>query len=387
MASGEVGSFRRSVCSAQPADGARPVSRVTLVLVAGTTATAAIDGISAAGADPTLRRHTPSADLEIVADGRPATDSLLPVSPSGCPTPAVITRAVRELVGFDVVGVDAGLAVPTTTPTQALSADPGGDIRDPEPVSDAKRIFDRGRSLAGEIASGSVTDSDGGSGDPPDELLLAETIPGGTTTALGVLTALGERPSVSSSLAANPIDRKRRVVDDGLAASGFTPGDAAGAPVAAIRQLGDPVLAAATGILVGSTEADVDVTLAGGTQLAAVAALARHAGVDRRLPLATTSFVADDPTADVAGLAADLDCSLVATDPEFAASDHPAMRAYARGEAKEGVGMGGVLALADRAGVPAATVRERVASLTDRLVAEHGSVTEEYGPRIGGDRS
>ncbi|MUW15878.1 TIGR00303 family protein, partial [Halorubrum sp. CBA1125] len=65
----------------------------TLVVVAGTTATAAIDGISAAGADPTLRAHTPSADLEIVADGRPAPSSPVPVSPAGCPTPAVVTRA------------------------------------------------------------------------------------------------------------------------------------------------------------------------------------------------------------------------------------------------------------------------------------------------------
>ena len=363
------------------------MSRVSLVVVAGTTETAAIDGISAAGADPTLRRHTPSADLEIVTDGRPAADSPLPISPSGSPTPAVITRAVRELVDFDVVGVDAGLAVPTATPTRDACAEPGGDVRNPEPVPDAAAILDRGRELAGEIASGEVaaTDHERGSG-PPDELLIAETIPGGTTTALGTLTALGERPSVSSSLAANPVERKQRVVDEGLAASGLAPGDAAGDPASAVRRMGDPVLAAATGLLVGAAAADVDVALAGGTQLAAVAALARHAGVDRRLPLATTSFVADDPTADVAGLAADLDLALLATDPGFDGSDHPAMRAYARGEVKEGVGMGGALALADRAGVPAATVRERVASLTDRLVAEHGSGAGAQDIEVEGDR-
>ena len=346
----------------------------TLAVVAGATETAAIDGISAAGADPALRRHTPSADLEIVADGRPAVDSPVPVSPSGCPTPAVVTRAVRELVDVGFVGVDAGLAVPTA-PTEATvydaDASPGGDVRTAEPVPDAAAVFDRGRELAGTIAGGSGggghNDADAGD---PGELLVGETIPGGTTTALGVLTALGERPVVSSSLAANPLATKRAVVEEGLEASGLSPGDAAGDPIGAVRLMGDPVLAAAAGLVVGAVERGVDVTLAGGTQLATVAALARHAGVDRRLPLATTAFVADDPTADAAALADDLDLTLAATDPAFDASDHPAMRAYARGEAKEGVGMGGALALADRGEPTTAAVRERVAAVTDRLLAE-----------------
>ncbi|TKX80940.1 nicotinate-nucleotide--dimethylbenzimidazole phosphoribosyltransferase [Halorubrum sp. SD626R] len=352
------------------------MSDATLAVVAGATETAAIDGISAAGADPTLRRHTPSADLEIVADGRPAGGSPVPVSPSGCPTPAVVTRAVRELVGVGFVGVDAGLAVPTA-PTGATvretGAAPGGDVRDPEPVPDAAAVFERGRELAGAIAGDGGVGAGGGTGDidtDPDELLVAETIPGGTTTALGVLTALGERPVVSSSLAANPLATKRAVVGEGLDASGLDPGDRAGDPIDAVRLTGDPVLAAAAGLVVGAVERGVDVTLAGGTQLAAVAALARHAGVERRLPLATTAFVADDPTADIAALADDLDLALAATDPGFDASDRPAMRAYARGEAKEGVGMGGALALADRAGVPDPDLRERVAAVTDRLLAE-----------------
>jgi len=370
------------------------VTTPTLVVVAGTTETAAIDGISAAGADPQLRTETPSADLEIVADGRPAPDSSVPVSPSGCPTPAVVTRAVRELTDFEFVGVNAGLTAPTAaSPVLDTGAAPGGDVRDPDPVPDAAAVFEKSRSLATEIAG---VGADGGAGPSagadslePDGLLLAETIPGGTTTALGVLTALGERPIVSSSLAANPLATKRAVVEEGMAASGLGPGDAAGDPVVAVRQMGDPMLAAAAGLVSGAVEAGIDVTLAGGTQMAAVAALARHAGVDHRLPLATTAFVADDPTAEVGALADDLDLQLTATDPGFGESDHPAMRAYARGEAKEGVGMGGALALADRAGVPAADLRERVATVTDRLLAERESGTETATttPHAGGDGS
>lgn len=357
------------------------MGRVRLIVVAGTTATAAIDGISAAGADPDVRTETPSADLEIVETGRPAPGSPVPVSPTGCPTPAVVTRAVRELLGPDslpVTAVDAGLGAPTAAAVRDVDAVPGGDVRDPEPVPEAATVFERARALAPELAASRGGDGDPGSEDDGDngrdpgeaaELLVAETIPGGTTTALGVLTALGERAAVSSSLPANPIERKRRVVDEALAASGLEPGDAAGEPTEAVRLVGDPVLAALAGLIVGCADAGVDVTLAGGTQLAAAAALARHAGVERPLPLATTSLVADDPTADLPALADDLDLRLAAADPGFAESDHPAMAAYARGEAKEGVGMGGALALAARAGIADTAVRERIAAVTDRLLA------------------
>ncbi|EMA61711.1 hypothetical protein C470_06718 [Halorubrum distributum JCM 13561] len=354
------------------------MGEVRLVVVAGTTETAAIDGISAAGADPELRVHTPSADLEIVEAGRPAPGSPVPVSPSGCPTPAVVTRAVRELLGPESLPVeflDAGLDAPSAATVRDLGASTGGDLRDPEPVPEAATVFERARSLAPELAA---SDGEREAGDDT-ELLVAETIPGGTTTALGALTALGERAAVSSSLPANPIERKRRVVAEGLDASGIDPGDAADDPIEAVRLAGDPVLAAVAGLIVGCADAGIDVTLAGGTQLAAAAALARHAGVDRPLPLATTSLVADDPTADLPALAADLDLTLAAADPGFGESDHPALTAYARGEAKEGVGMGGALALADRAGVADAAVRDRIAAVTDRLLAERAGIDGEDG--------
>jgi NaMN:DMB phosphoribosyltransferase len=82
-----------------------------VILIAGTTKTAAIDGISAAGATSRLLMHTPSADAEIISYGLPIQAPVTPVSPSGCPTPAVITRAIRERIGFDLTVVDAGLAV------------------------------------------------------------------------------------------------------------------------------------------------------------------------------------------------------------------------------------------------------------------------------------
>ncbi|WP_244605302.1 nicotinate-nucleotide--dimethylbenzimidazole phosphoribosyltransferase [Halorussus halobius] len=338
-----------------------------LVLFAGTTRTGEIDGLSAAGADPDVMAHTPSADAEILEYGEPVRAPVVPVSPSGCPTPAVVTRAVRDLAGVETTVVDAGLAEPTAAPTVTVGARPGEDVREADPVATAPGAFAAAREFGRRL--------------PDDEVLVAETIPGGTTTALGALTALGEARGVSSSLPDNPIERKREVVADALDASGLDPGDAAGDPRRAVRRAGDPVLASAAGFVVGAAESGVAVTLAGGTQMVAVAALVRHADCDAPLSLATTSFVADDPAVDLRGAAVDFDLDRTVTDPEFDGRDHPAMAGYAAGEAKEGVGMGGALALADRAGIPMRRVRERVRAVYDELVDAPPDAEVTDGPR------
>lgn len=327
-----------------------------VVIVAGNTDTARIDGISAAGANPDLLVHTPSADLEIIEYGQPIRAPVVPVSPSGCPTPAVVTRAVRELLGFEVISVDAGLARSTGAPTVNMDGTPGADIRTQEPVPSARAIFRTARTFAAAL--------------PVEELVIGETIPGGTTTALGVLTALGERAAVSSSLPENPLSLKHEIVEEALSVAGLEPGGAAGQPVEAVHCVGDPVLATVAGLVVGAIDADIDVTLAGGTQMVAVAALVRHTGIEVPLSLATTSFIAADETAAIDDFAADLNLDLTVTDPKFDRLDHPAADAYVVGEAKEGVGMGGALSLADRAGVSMTDVHERVVEVYDRLVAD-----------------
>lgn len=323
-----------------------------VVLAVGTTRTAEVEGLSAAGADPETIVHTPSADAEIVSYGEPIRAPVVPVSPTGCPTPALVTRAVRDLLGFDVTTVDAGLAEPTGAPTVTVGARPGGDVRENDPVPTAHGAFEAARQFGQAL--------------PDDEVYLGESVPGGTTTALGVQAALGERAlgddrvGVSSSLPENPVGLKREVVTEGLAESDIAEGDLAGAPKAAIRRMGDPVLAVLAGTALGCLETDTAVTLAGGTQLATVAALLRHSGVEQRLPLATTSFLAEDSSTDLDALAERFDLSVTVTDPSFDASDHPAFDGYVAGEAKEGVAMGGALALAATAGTPMADVRRRV---------------------------
>jgi uncharacterized protein (TIGR00303 family) len=333
---------------------------MALVLVAGTTETARIDGISAAGADPDLMAHTPAVDLELLEFGQTA-GRPVPVSPTGCPTPAVIARAGRALLGLDVLPIDAGLGSKTAVPTVNLTETVGADIREPTAVPTAAEIV-----VAGERVGRTLGES----------VLLGESIPGGTTTALGVLTALGERTRVSSSLPENPLDLKRQVVKTGLAASGLEPGDAAGEPIRAVETMGDPVLAAVMGLTIGALDSGTSVTLAGGTQLAAAAALVRHAGVDDPLSLATTSFVAADDSAGIRELAEDVALELTVTDPGFTTRDHPALNGYVAGEAKEGVGAGGVLARCQATGIEMAELREQIVTVYDRVVSSPPETAE-----------
>jgi uncharacterized protein (TIGR00303 family) len=321
-----------------------------VLLAAGWTETAAIEGLSAAGANPEAMTHTPGADAEVVAYGDVVRAPSVPVSPSGTPTPALVTRAAREVLGFDVTVVDAGLAEPTGAPSVSVGARAGADVREADPVPTAPGAFHAARDVGRSL--------------PDDHLVLAETVPGGTTTALGVLRALGEDVAVSSSLPANPIEQKREVVADALEASGLAPGDCEGDPREAVRRMGDPVLAALAGIATGALAAGKRVTLAGGTQLLAVAALARHDGATGTMDAATTTYVADDDVA-FRETARAFDCEPTITDPGFDRA-HDGFGGYVAGEAKEGVGMGGALALAAETGdLPA--VRDRARELYDRL--------------------
>ncbi len=331
-----------------------------MILVAGATRTAEIDGISAAGATRDLLLHTPSADAEILAYGDTVRAPVTPVSPTGCPTPAVVTRGVRELLGFDVTVVDGGLARPTGAPTVSVGARPGRDVREPDPVQTGPGAFAAAREFGRSL--------------PDDRVVVGETIPGGTTTALAVLRALGEDAveSTSSSLPENPLELKRRVVDAAFSSSDLEPGAAAHNPERAVRYVGDPVLAVAAGLTAGALESGTDVVLGGGTQLLAVAALVRHAGVPRRATLATTTYLADDvPELESAAEALGLDRRV--SDPGFGIDEAGPLSAYADGVAKEGAAMGGALALADEAG--------RLGEVTDATRAVLDRVTD--GEREG----
>jgi uncharacterized protein (TIGR00303 family) len=300
------------------------------------TDTCLIPGISAAGMTEALRVFTPAVDAEVVCTGRPRCLPRLPSHPSGVPGPAGITRAALGLASLQPYFVGTGLRVWPTAPVRRVPGEPGGSIADGHAVPRARRLFDVGCALGERLAR-----------DTP-ALVLGESVPGGTTTALALLLSLGVAAEgrISGSVPDNAPALKASVARAGLAAAGLHPGDGRSDPLGAAARIGDPMQPLAAGMAAGATRAGTDVLLAGGSQMVAVAALLAAVAGPRaleRVAIGTTRWVVDDPAADVAGLAADVspDLPLLAVNLDFGRSRHACLHPYERWLVKEGVGAGG----------------------------------------------
>ena len=176
-------------------------------------------------------------------------------------------------------------------------------------------------------------------------LIIGESIAAGTTTALGVLKALGYEANekVSGSMPHNPHDLKSKAVDEGLENAGIIPGEADA--IQAIGAVGDPTIPAIAGIVLGS---DIPIILAGGTQMAATCAVIKSLQPTfdfSRINLATTVYVAGDETADLFGILEQIDDNITvhAVDPRFEESEHEGLKNYLKGFVKEGAGAGGAM--------------------------------------------
>jgi NaMN:DMB phosphoribosyltransferase len=196
---------------------------------------------------------------------------------------------------------------------------------------------------------------------PGRPLLLAECVPGGTSTALAVLVGLGVAAHglVSGSLRHPDHGRKAALVERGLRAAGLTgaeAGDGVAARVAAA--LGDPMQPLAAAVVLAAAADGRPVLLAGGSQMAAVLALALALAPPSLRPaiaagtaLGTTAWVAEEAGSDLPLLLGRIgerwgvEPLAFAADLRFEDPCHPALAAYERGYVKEGVGAGGLALL------------------------------------------
>lgn len=300
------------------------------------TETCLIPGLSAAGVSDALRPLTPAADAEVVLLGRAVCLPRLPSDPTGAAGPSGITRAALGAAGLVPRFVGLGLPVWPVVDCGRLSDSAGADIRSGRAVPQARGLFELGRALGREL------------GRDHESLIVAESVPGGTTTALSVLLALGYASDgrVSGSTPGNAHVLKSEVARAALHAAGLHPGDARSAPLEAMAAVGDPMQPVASGMLVGAAERGCPVLLAGGSQMIAVAAVARaHAGEEalEGVAIGTTRWVIDDAAADVAGLVRDVSARLplLGANLDFKRSRRPELRPYEGGLVKEGVGAGG----------------------------------------------
>jgi len=67
---------------------------IIIVFIA-STETSTILGLSVAGATPEATLYTPALDVEYLTLGRPLSANVVPVTPTGVPTPASIEWAPR----------------------------------------------------------------------------------------------------------------------------------------------------------------------------------------------------------------------------------------------------------------------------------------------------
>lgn len=333
------------------------------VLIVAYTETVQLPGLSGAGVSPELRELTAQADAEILYHGRAlCLASSVPSAPTGTPGPSIITRAVFDLLpGLDYVCVDAGLKTPPVLPGVVFpdGAGPAKAVITGQALgSDAARairLFRAGWQIGERLGRGQTDNG---------YLLLAESVPGGTTTALGVLLGLGldaERRVSSSMPGPNVHELKLEAVRAGFEAAGKGKGTFAHNPLGATASLGDPMQPVVAGMALAASRF-CPVALGGGTQMAAVLALAAAlrqfppsnlADLDfeainfERIAVVTTGWVANDGASDLAGLAAGIEkrygplgSPYLAARLDFSPTRYPPLRPYEAGYVKEGVGAG-----------------------------------------------
>ncbi len=298
-----------------------------------TTETAKIPGISAAGKYPEFTDYTPPADAELLLLGKCKCLAGVPVTPDGIPTPALITMSALQLAGIPVLIASGGLKVKPQIPFLDLGGSPGGDIRTGKAVDNAAEVIARAKIAGEQLAKHS------------DYLVIGESIPGGTTTALGVLSAMGinAEGKVSSSMPENPHELKSKAVHIGLTAAGESFGSLAGNPIRAISCVGDPMMPAFSGLLIGAAS-QIPVLMAGGTQMTGVLAVVNALNPDIlcNVAIGTTKWVVSDASSDICGIVSQIaDVPILAADLDFGSSRFSGLKAYEKGVVKEGVGAGG----------------------------------------------
>ena len=290
------------------------------------TETSEIPGITFAGADKESIKFTPPADAEYLYYGNCKTIDKIPMTPDGKPTPALLTKVALESSSIPHIVINAGSKISPQLPFIQTGLSPGKNISVNPAMTDSQisQAVDYGRIVGRTLAS--MTDC----------LIIGESIPGGTTTALAVMRGLGYKARVSSSIPDNPVILKNQITS--MALEGVSPDN----PYSVVAKVGDPMIPFVTGMLSAASEIN-PVMLAGGTQMTAVLAFASKIGFnEKNTAIGTTCYISDDETANFKNLVSEIaDIPAIAVNPHLENSKFPGLRAFSEGFAKEGVGAGG----------------------------------------------
>lgn len=328
--------------------------RFAFLLVIATTDVSLIPGITIAGASPEMTHYTPAADAEFLLEGKCEVIKGIPVSPEGIPTPAIISRASLSLVNTTKLVVDAGAKIKPNVPFITLHGTHGRDIREGSlDVDVVNRIIKNGIKLGEELSNSY------------ELLVIGESVPAGTTTALSVLLALGYDAlnKVSSASPRNPHELKNKIALE--AVKGLEGKDL----ISKLAKVSDPMLIGVAGIVIGFKG---KVLLAGGTQMVAAASIIKEIDKSRlsEVIIGTTRWIIEDKSADILGLAKQVGVSVSAAMLDFSSSKYEGLRMYEKGYVKEGVGAGGSAIMAMLNGYSSKDILRKVEEIYSSLISE-----------------
>jgi len=326
-----------------------------MLVVLGNTEVSTIPGISVAGATPELTKLTPPADAEYLFHEKPKIIDVIPVTPEGHPTPAIITKAAKELADFPIIIVRGGTYLAPLVPHVHISDVVGRDFRREKALPEAREIIERAMLFGEQLNKLGLK-----------EIVIGESTPGGTTTAQAILWALGYEAKTSSAAPNNPQNLKVQVIEKGFKRAGINKGDLANEPLSALEEFGDPMTATVIGISQGFKG---EIVLAGGTQMLSISTLLKALGEDlSRFMIATTKWVANDESSTFKETAKEIGIAYYYAELDFSRSRFKGLQDYERGYVKEGVGAGGAVWLAMKKGFTVEDVAKKVDELYERLM-------------------
>ena len=322
------------------------INNFKIYLVIAGTDTSQIKGISAAGINTKSRRKTALADAEFLLLGASKDHKYkLPLLNAGV-TPALISYVCSKLISASPIVVPLGIKVKPYFSHLAVE----------DQFSEPAKCLSTGKSMPRKRVLNLYKKGINIGQSSKKPILIAESVPGGTTTAQAIMEAFGLNVShlVGSSLFKAPRELKRKVIRTGLLnanlKNNFDSFDV-------ISSVGDPFQAFSMGLLIGARLANQPVVLSGGSQMLAVILLALESldfrnkkDFMKNVFIATTSWLVKDNSMNdlltlinhkhqvsLIGLASPLN---------FNSSHHKELQDYELGHVKEGVGAGGISILA-----------------------------------------
>ena len=322
------------------------IDNFKIYLVIAGTDTSQIKGISAAGINATSRRKTALADAEFLLFGASADHKYkLPFLNAGV-TPALISYVCSKLISVSPIVVPIGINQKpffSHLVVEDQNLGPSSCLTTGKSMTRERvlNLYKKGIQI-------------GKSSKQP--ILIAESVPGGTTTAQAVMEAFGLNVSnlVGSSLFMAPRELKRKVIQTGLLnanlKSKFDSFDV-------ISSVGDPFQAFSMGLLIGARLANQPVVLSGGSQMLAVILLAlefldyrNKKDFIKKVFIASTGWLVNDNSIsdllDLINEKHNVNIVGLSSPLNFKSSKYKELQDYELGHVKEGVGAGGISILA-----------------------------------------